>query len=145
MRYGGFEQATIDEFCDLRQLAGIRLGADHPFAHAVGHRNFFRWKVDQADQNAAALQGAPRALLRFRPNRIDHDVGIVYDILELCARVIDHRVGPKLAHEVDIMAGCRANHMRATRFCELHREVTNPTARAMEQHGLPAGEVGGIK
>src|SRR4029079_7476370 len=60
-------------------------------------------------------------------------------------RVIDRLVHAELAQQVLIFSRGRRENVRAFPFCELHGEVTNTTAAAVNQHALAWLQLPGVE
>jgi hypothetical protein len=76
-------------------------------------------------------------------DRIQHHVDVTGLDREVDGGVVDQLVGAQVPQEIVLVLSGGANHVRATRLGDLHREVDAPGCR-MDQHALTGMYAGNV-
>ena len=130
------ELARIDDLRDLGQLSTARVASHKCGADAERFRFLNRWRLHQRKQNTALFQYRPGTLLRFAADQVEYKIDIARHVFEILFRVVDRFVHPELAQQFLVFSRRRREHVRAFPLRQLHGNVANTAAAAVNQHAL---------
>jgi len=90
-----------------------------------------------ADRNPAGAEDPERPLEVLAADAVEHQVVSAEHPLEVLGAVVDHRLGPELAHEVGVRRADRGGDARSEVPGELDRDRSDAAGARVDQNPLP--------